>query len=58
MICSKKKNLLNLKKEDLVFSNKDLEVQNSNAKDAFNKKTKNDDNIEKREVKKRKINYH
>ena len=42
------------KKEDLVFSNKDLEVQNSNAKDAFNKKTKNDDNIEKREIKKEK----
>ena len=29
------------KKEDLVFSNKDLEVQNSDVKDAFNKKTKN-----------------
>ena len=42
------------KKEDLVFSNKDLEVQNSNVKDAFNKKTKNDDNIEKREIKKEK----
>ena len=39
------------KKEDLVFSNKDLEVQNSNVKDAFNKKTKND-NIAKREIKK------
>ena len=39
------------KQEDLVFSNKDLEVQNSNAKDAFNKKTKND-NIAKREIKK------
>ena len=54
MICSKKKNLLILKKEDLVFSNKDLEVQNSNAKDAFNKKIKNDDNIEKRDIKKEK----
>ena len=42
------------KKEDLVFSNKDLEVQNSNVKDALNKKTKNDDNIEKREIKKEK----
>ena len=42
------------KKEDLVFSNKDLEVQNSNAKDAFNKKIKNDDNIEKRDIKKEK----
>jgi len=42
------------KQEDLVFSNKDLEVQNSNAKDAFNKKTKNDDNTEKREIKKEK----
>ena len=30
------------KKEDLVLSNKDLEVQNSNVKDAFNKKNKND----------------
>ena len=40
------------KKEDLVFSNKDLEVQNSNVKDVLNKKTKNDDNIEKREIKK------
>ena len=42
------------KKEDLVFSNKDLEVQNSNVKDVLNKKTKNDDNIEKREIKKEK----
>ncbi len=42
------------KKEDLVFSNKDLEVQNSNAKDAFDKKIKNDDNIEKRDIKKEK----
>ena len=42
------------KKEDLVFSNKDLEVQNSNVKEAFNKKTKNDDNIEKSEIKKEK----
>ena len=42
------------KKEDLVFTNKDLEVQNSNVKDAFNKKTKNDNNIEKREIKKEK----
>ena len=42
------------KKEDLVFSNKDLEVQNSNAKEAFNKKIKNDDNIEKRDIKKEK----
>ncbi len=41
-------------KEDLVFSNKDLEVQNSNAKDAFDKKIKNDDNIEKRDIKKEK----
>ena len=46
------------KKEDLVSTNKGLEVQNSNAKDAFNKKIKNDDNIEKRTLKKRKINYH
>ena len=42
------------KKEDLVFSNKDLEVQNSNAKDTFNKKIKNYDNIEKRDIKKEK----
>jgi len=42
------------KKEDLVFSNKDLEVQNSNVKEAFNKKTKSDDNIEKSEIKKEK----
>ena len=42
------------KKEDLVFLNKDLEVQNSNAKDAFNKKTKNDGIIEKKQVKKEK----
>ncbi len=42
------------KKDDLVFSNKDLEVQNSNVKEAFNKKTKSDDNIEKREIKKEK----
>ena len=41
------------KKEDLVFSNEDLEVQNSNVKDAFNKKVKND-NIENREIKKEK----
>ena len=42
------------KKEDLVFSNKDLEVQNSNVKEDFNKKTKSDNNIEKREIKKEK----
>ena len=42
------------KKEDLVFSNKDLEVQNSNVKEAFNKKTKSNDNIEKSEIKKEK----
>ena len=42
------------KKEDLVFLNKALEVQNSNAKDAFNKKTKNDGIIEKKQVKKEK----
>ena len=42
------------KKEDLVLSNEDLEVQNSNVKDAFNKKTKNDDNIEKKKIKKEK----
>ena len=42
------------KKEDLVFSNKDLEVQNSNVKEAFNKITKSDDNIEKSEIKKEK----
>ena len=42
------------KKEDLVFSNKNLEVQNSNAKDTFNEKTKNDDSIEKMEIKKEK----
>ena len=42
------------KKEDLVFSNKDLEVKNSNVKEAFNKKTKSDDNIEKSEIKKEK----
>ena len=42
------------KKEDLVLSNKDLEVQNSNAKDTFNKKIKNNDNIEKRDIKKEK----
>ena len=37
------------KKEDLVFSNEDLDVQNSNVKDALNKKVKND-NIENREM--------
>ena len=42
------------KKEDLVLSNKNLEVQNSNAKDTFNEKTKNDDSIEKMEIKKEK----
>ena len=42
------------KKEDLVFSNKDLEVQNSNVKEAINKKTKSNDNIDKREIKKEK----
>ena len=42
------------KKEDLVSSNKDLEVQNSNVKDAFNNKTKNDGIIGKNEVKKEK----
>ena len=42
------------KKEDLVLSNEDLEVQNSNVKDAFNNKTKNDGIIEKKEVKKEK----
>ena len=42
------------KKEDLVLSNKNLEVQNSNAKDTFNKKIKNYDNIEKRDIKKEK----
>ena len=42
------------KQEDLVFSNKDLEVQNSNEKEVFNKKTKNDSNSEKIEVKKEK----
>ena len=41
------------KKEVLVFSNNDLEVQNSNVKDDFNKKTKNN-NSEKIEVKKEK----
>ena len=41
------------KKEDLVFSNEDLDVQNSNVKDALNKKVK-DDNIENREIKKEK----
>ena len=42
------------KKEDLVLSNEDLEVQNSNVKDAFNNKTKNDGIIGKNEVKKEK----
>ena len=42
------------KQEDLVFSNKDLEVQNSNEKEVFNKKTKNDSNSKKTEVKKEK----
>ena len=42
------------KKEDLVLSNEDLELQNSNVQDAFNTKTKNDDNTEKREIKKEK----
>ena len=43
---------MNLKKKEvLVFSNNDLEVQNSNVKDDFNKKTKNNDNIEQREIK-------
>ena len=42
------------KKEDLVLSNEDLEVQNSNVKDAFNNKTKNDGIIEKKEFKKEK----
>ena len=41
------------KKEDLVFSNEDLDVQNSNVKDALNKKVKID-NIENREIKKEK----
>lgn len=42
------------RKEDLIFSNNDLEVQNSNAKDPFNKKTKNDNNFGKREIQKEK----
>jgi len=41
------------KKEDLVSTNKGLEVQNSNAKDVLNKKAKNNDNIAKREVNKK-----
>ncbi len=42
------------KKEDLVFSNKDLEAQNSNEKDVSRKNTKKNDNIEKSEVNKEK----
>ena len=40
------------KKEDLVFSNKDLETQNSNEKDVFSKSNKKNDNIEKSVVNK------
>ena len=42
-----------IKKKDLVSTNKDLEVQNSSAKDVINKKAKNNDNIAKREVNKK-----
>tara|TARA_Y100000589_G_scaffold271912_1_gene264790 strand:- start:636 stop:1457 length:822 start_codon:yes stop_codon:yes gene_type:complete len=41
------------KKEDLVSSNKDLDVQNSNEKDVLNKNTKKNNNIAKSEVNKK-----
>mgnify|MGYP001222397261 FL=1 len=53
-LLEEKKPVESKKEEGLVFSNKDLEVQNSNVKDAFNKKTKNDGIIEKNQVKKEK----
>ena len=53
-LLEEKKPVESKKEEGLVFSNKDLEVQNSNVKDAFNKKTKNDGIIEKNQVKKAK----
>ena len=42
------------KKEDLVSSNKDLEAQNSNEKGVLNTNAKNNDNIAKSEVNKKK----
>ena len=41
------------KKEDLVSSNEDLDVQNSNEKDVLNKNTKKNNNIAKSEVNKK-----
>ena len=46
------------KKEDLVSTNKDLEVQNSNAKDVLIRKLKIMIILKKGKLKKRKINYH
>ena len=46
------------KKEDLVSTNKDLEVQNSNAKDVLIRKLKMMIILKKGKLIKRKINYH
>ena len=47
-----------IKKEDLVSTNKDLEVQNSNAKDVLIRKLKIMIILQKGKLIKRKINYH